>query len=359
MKRLLAVLIPTLLLLGPALAGAQPASAQPALATIRFGWCSRTLNSAVAPFAVAQKLGWFAQAGFKLEVIPMNGSIECTRNVATKEVPYAVASIEPVAMIRSQGGKVVNFYTAYQGNIYGLAVPEGSPIQTVADMRGKKIGVTSMASGGVLIARALVANAGMDPDKDVRIVVAGEGAQTAALLRSNQVDVLSLFDTVYALTMNAGAKLRFLDNSEIARFPSNGFIALEETLATRRAEAVGLARGYAMGTIFTMTNPEAAVRMLYEVYPQTRPTGKDEATAIADDIRTIEARTKNWKLEAGGVTRWGESSEKNYDDYIDFLVKWGVVKQKVAARTLVTNALLDEIDTFDPAAIVAQAKAYK
>ena len=338
---------------------AVPAWAQK-VETIRFGWCSRSLNSAVAPFAVAEKLGWYRQAGFHIEPVPMNGSIDCTKNVATGEVRYAVASIEPLAILRPQGVKVINFYTAYQGNVYGLAVPEDSPIQTVADLRGKRIGVTSMASGGVIVARALVANAGMNPDRDVRIVVAGEGAQTASLLRTKEVDALSQFDTTYALAINAGAKLRFLDaNKTIAKFPSNGIIALEETLKTRRAEAVALARGYAMATIFTIANPEAAVRMLYEVYPQTKPTGKDEATAIREDVATIQARAPNWRLEAGGVSRWGESSLANYDDYIDFLVKWGVIKQRVPASELVTNDLLDEIDRFDPAAITAQAKAYK
>ena len=326
--------------------------------SVRLGWCSRTLNSAIAPFAVATKMGWFG--AMKVDPIPMNGSIDCTKNVATREVPYAIASIEPVAILRPQGVKIINYYTAYQGNIYGIAVPEDSPVRTIADLRGKRIGVTSMASGGVIVARALVANAGMNPDRDVRIVVAGEGAQTAALLRSKEVDALSQFDTTYALAMNAGAKLRFLDeNKTVAKFPSNGLIALEETLATRRAEAVALARGYAMGTIFTIANPEAAVKIMYEVYPQVKPTGKDEATALADDVRTILARAPNWALAAGGVTRWGESSEANYDAYIDFLVKWGVVKEKVAASQLVTNALLDDIDTFDQGDIEAKARAWK
>ncbi len=332
------------------------AGAAQAQQVVRVGWCARTLSSAAAPFAVAQKMGWF---GFTVQPVPMPGSTDCVKNVATREVPYSLPSIEPLAIIRPQGVKALNYYTAYQGNIYGLAVPEGSPIQTVLDLRGKRVGVTSMASGGVIVVRALVAAAGMDPDKDVRIVVAGEGAQTAALLRSGQVDALSQFDTQYALTIAAGAKLRMLENNEVARFPSNGLVALEETLGSRRAEAVALARGYAMGTVFTMANPEAAIRILYEVYPQTKPTGKDEATAIADDVKTIEARAKNWRLEAGGVTRWGENSVANYDAYIDFLVKQGVVKQKVPAAELVTNALIDDINRFDAAAIEAQARSYK
>ena len=44
----------------------------------------------------------------------------------------------------------------------------------------------------------------------------------------------------------------------------------------------GLARAYAKGTIFTIANPEAAVRIVYEVFPQTKPTGKDEATAVRE-----------------------------------------------------------------------------
>jgi hypothetical protein len=45
----------------------------------------------------------------------------------------------------------------------------------------------------VVVARAQVAAAGLDPDRDVNIVVAGEGAQPAALIRNRQIDALSQF----------------------------------------------------------------------------------------------------------------------------------------------------------------------
>jgi NitT/TauT family transport system substrate-binding protein len=341
------------------LALAVPADVTQAETTVRVGWCARTVSSAAAPYAVATKMGWFAQAGLRVELVPLPGSTDCVKNVATREVPYAVPSIEPLAIIRPQGVKARNFYTAYQGNIYSIAVPDDSPIKTFADLRGKRIGVISMSSGGLIIARAVVAGHGMDPDRDVSIVVAGEGAQTAALVRSKQVDALSQFDTQYAMVENAGIKLRLLDTSEIARFPSNGFIALEETLQTRRAEAVALAQGYAKGSIFTINNPQAAVRMLYEVFPQTRPTGKDEATAIGDDTRVIAARAKSWRLESGGATKWGENIAANYAAYVEFLTKWGVLKEKVDPNDLITNDLIDDINKFDPAEIMNLARSHK
>ena len=339
-------------------AGVAPAQAQ---TNVRVGWCAKTVTSAAAPYAIATKMGWFAKGGIKVELVPLPGSTDCVKSVATKDVDYSVPSIEPLAIIRPQGVKALNFYTAYQGNIYGIMVPADSPVKRFTDLKGKNIGVTSMASAGVIIARAIAKMEGMNPDTDIKIVVAGEAAQTAALLRSGQVAALSQFDTQYALTENAGVKLRPLaeDNKAISHFPANGFVALEDTLKNKREQSVALARGYAMGTVFALANPEAAIRILWEVYPFTKATGKDEATALRDDLTTLKARAVNWLPGAGGVKKWGENSFDNYNRYVDFLVANGVLKQKIDARELVTNDLIDDINKFDAADIEKQAKAYK
>jgi NitT/TauT family transport system substrate-binding protein len=333
-----------------------PAAAE---TTVRVGWCARTVSAATAPFAIANKMGWYAKAGIKVELVPLPGSADCVKYVGTREVPYSIPSVEPLGVFRPEGIKAKVFYTAYQGNIYGIAVPQASPIKTLKDLKGKRIGVTSMASAGVVVARAIAAANGFDPMTDINIVVAGEGGQTAALVRTKQVDALSQFDTQYALVENAGEKLRLLDTKDIDRFPSNGLIALEETLAKNRAEAVALAQGYAKGTVFAIANPEAAIRILYEAFPQTRPTGKDEATAIRDDVKVLEARAANWKLDKAGVSRWGENSVANYQAYLDFLLKWGVLKQPVKADDVVTNDLIDDINKFDPGEVAEEAKAWK
>ncbi len=342
------------------LAVAGPAAPVVAQTTrVSVGWCSRTISGAATPFAIATKMGWFRAEGIEVELVPLPGSGDCVKNLATREVMAALPSVEPLAVGRPQGIKAKVFYTAYQGNIYGIAVPTDSPVQKFTDLKGKNIGVIAMGSAGVLIARALAATNGMNPDKDINIVVAGEGAQTAALLRSKQIEALSQYDTQYALVDNAGVKLRMLDTKDIDRYPSNGFMALEETIKNKRREMVALAKGYAMGTVFAIANPEAAVRILYEVYPATKPTGKDEATAIRDDVKVLQARIANWRLEKAGVKRWGENSEANYAAYVDFMLKWGIIKERIDFRDLITNELIDDIGKFDPAKVAAEAKGYK
>ena len=329
------------------------------ISKVQIGYCAKTVTSSAAPYAVATKMGWFREEGIEATLVPLASSADCVKNVATKEIPFAVADMSALAVAHIQGLKAKTYYTAYQGNIFGIAVPADSPIHKISDLKGKIIGLIAMGGPGLLLAKALVASAGLNPERDITFVVAGEAAQTAAMVKRKQVDALSQFDTQYALVENAGVKLRMLDTKEIDRYPSNGFLALEETLRSRGKDAIGLARAYAKGTIFTINNPEAAISIFYKVYPAQKPIGKDEATALRDEMNILEARIPKWKLERGGVKRWGESVEANYAAYIDFLFKWGVIKQKVDVKDLVTNEFIDEINKFDPNQIAATARAYK
>jgi NitT/TauT family transport system substrate-binding protein len=338
---------------------ASSSTGRAAESVVKVGFCARTITSAAAPFAIAMKKGWYAPAGIKVQLVPVAGSTDCVKLVATGDLPYSLPSIEPLPAAIQQGVKARIFYTAYQGNIYGIAVPKDSAVRSIKDLKGKKIGVASMGSAGVPVARGLLAMNGLDPEKDAQIVVVGEAAQAAALLRGEQVAALSLYDTQYALVDSAGVAVRLLDSGPVARFPSNGFLALQDTLQKDRAQAVALVKGYAMGTVFAMANPEAAVKILYEVYPQTKPSGKSDEQALRDDVKTLLARAEHWKLEAGGVKRWGESSVKDFDAYQDFLLKWKVIGAKVPASEMVTNELIDQVNQFDPARVAADAKAYK
>jgi NitT/TauT family transport system substrate-binding protein len=352
-----AIAVVGLALLAFAGVDARPAHAETA---VRAGWCTKAVTSATSPWAIAIKLGWIEQAGLKLAVIPTAGSADCIKLVAIGDYLLALSGIEALATMHEQGIKLKVFYTAYRNYIFGVRVPVDSPIKTVADLKGKKVGVNSMGSNGVVVTRAMAANAGLDPQKDVHIVVAGEGAQAAAQIKNGQVDAYSAFDTAYVLVENAGVPLRDLPNPDAARFPSAGIYALEESIAKKREALVALGKAYAKGQIFAMANPEAAVRILWDVFPQTKPTGTDEATALTNEIKVLDARAKAWRLDADnmGIKRWGESVTANYQAYYDWLLQQRVIGQKLNAEDVLTNELIDDINAFDAGEVQAMAKAY-
>jgi NitT/TauT family transport system substrate-binding protein len=342
------------------LGGGLTATAAEAQTTVRVCWPARTLTTANAPWAIATKLGWYEKLGVKIEVVPLAGGGDCARALATGQTMFSLQSAEPIAILRAQGAKLKTFYTAYQRSIYGIAVPTGSPIKAITDIKDKKVGVISMSSAGAIIVRSLAKEHGFDPDKDITVVVAGEAAQTAALLRNGSVDALSQFDTQYALVENAGIKLRRLVHPSIDNFPGHGFVALEETLTKNRKEAIAIAKGYAMGTLFALHNPEGAVRLLWENWPQTKSTSKDETTALALDVATLNARAESaWRLEPVGAKKWGEHLIANHEAYYDWLVANGAHKKKASTAEMLDSSLIDEINDFDATAVIKAAKEWR
>ena len=202
---------------------------------LRVGFCSRVISSAAAPFAVATKMGWYKEDGVEVELAALAGSADCVKTTATKEIPFSLPSVEPLAAARPAGRSKRKFFIPRTRGISMVSRCRLKvPSRRSPTSKGRPSASSIMGSGGVPVAKALISTAGMNPDTDVNIVVAGEGAQTAAMLRSKQVDALSQFDTQYAMVENAGVKLRLLDTKEIDRYPSNGFLALEETLSARK-----------------------------------------------------------------------------------------------------------------------------
>src|SRR5205823_13855501 len=63
---------------------------------VKVGFCARTITSAAAPFAIAMKRGWYAKAGMKVQLVPVPGSTDCVKLVATGDLPWSLPSIEPI-----------------------------------------------------------------------------------------------------------------------------------------------------------------------------------------------------------------------------------------------------------------------
>ena len=73
----------------------------------------------------------------------------------------------------------------------------------------------------------------------------------------------------------------------------------------------------------------------------------------------LQARIPNWRLDKAGVSRWGQSSEANYAEYLAFLLKWGVISMKIKVEDVITNDLIDDINRFDADKLARDAKVFR
>jgi NitT/TauT family transport system substrate-binding protein len=157
----------------------RPARAQD---RVRIGTAVLGDYSVAAPIAVATDRGFFKQEGLDVEYAPFTGGADLVKAVSAGEVLLAVSGGTDILVFRERGARIKMLATHVESNHFTLNVsPE---IQTVADLKGKAIGVTAPDSTTWIFARMIARRQGWDPDRDVRIVsLGGLDDQVAALTR--------------------------------------------------------------------------------------------------------------------------------------------------------------------------------
>ncbi len=102
----------------------------------------------LALFIVPKYLGYYEQEGLDVELLFAGGANEAAIQLATGNAEIADSSPAQAVIGMEEGSAapmdIRYFYNAGYRNIWSVSVPEDSPIKTIADLRGKKIGVTAL-----------------------------------------------------------------------------------------------------------------------------------------------------------------------------------------------------------------------
>jgi NitT/TauT family transport system substrate-binding protein len=232
---------------------------------------------------------------------------------------------------------------------YVTVVPEDSPIKTVADFKGKSVGVLSLAAGTVPTVKAMARQAGIDP-ASVQFIAVGADAAALVALKSGRVDALSFFIGSVAGLENLGMKFRSFspEVSSGVFATSNAFLTKNRDLAVR-----GL-QGIALSTRFAQLNPAAAARNYYAMFQQ--PIG-DRDKALRDDVHAIEKTLTIFKQPNDGRL-WGELTEADWKKLIVFAgPEFGMTAEDTRYADFFNGSLIADVNKVDMTLAEAAAKS--
>jgi len=145
---------------------------------------------------------------------------------------------------------------------YVVAKPE---IKSAADLRGKTIGISSFGSDTDLSMKIYAASGKLDPEKDMKRIVAGSTAIRLQGLKAGSIDATTLSPpfNIYAEQMG----LRVLAYvGDFLEFPQRGLTVSDATLKNKRDLIKRLLRGTLRGLQFTLTNRAETVRFIAKDY---------------------------------------------------------------------------------------------
>jgi NitT/TauT family transport system substrate-binding protein len=304
-------------------------------------------------------LGYWKAEGLDVEVTSVEGSASGMQQIGSRNIDVVSLGPEEIIIGREKGVPITGFFVQARTTIFRIVVPADSPIKTLTDLRGKTIGVPALASGSVPFAKALVASVGMNPEKDIQLLAVGVGAPGALALQQKKVDALSLWDTLQASMENRGIALRRLDVPMVQEMIGQTLATSDLYLSDHPEALVGFARGIAKAILFGVTNPEAAVRIHWKTYPQTRPQTGDDAQLLKEAIHVFNARFDLQRVDNRADKRYGIATPAQWQTLLQIYKDQKIVRGTVPAADLYADRLIERINTFDREAVIRQAREYK
>jgi NitT/TauT family transport system substrate-binding protein len=284
------------------------------LATMQAAWAEQIVvsNYGIAangmPYAIAMEKGFFQREGVDVSgVISSNGGGTTVRNLLGGDLAFGEVDLAGTVAAIQQGAdlKIVSDNVLTVGEFVWAVKPE-SPIKTLQDFKGKKIGYTNPRSTSQALDVLLLGTAGMAPADAELTKVGGFGEQVVAL-NLGAIDVATLADPVWSKNSD---KLRTIVRAADALPPLCNVVGVTTGKAAAAkpdfVRAVIRARRAAVN--FMYSNPEEAAAIVAKIY-QLEPAIAREAIRNLTASRTPRPYWGEGRFDLAGMNRMLEAQK--------------------------------------------------
>jgi NitT/TauT family transport system substrate-binding protein len=157
------------------------------------------------PLTIAEQRGYFKAEGLDVTIVDFAGGARALQALVGGSADVVSGAFEHTVNMQAKGQRLRAFVLQGRAPQIVLGVnPRTMPgYKSIADLKGKKIGVTAPGSSTNVMVNFILAKAGLKPS-DVSIIGVGAAQGAAAAMRAGQIDALSNLDPVITLLQRSG-----------------------------------------------------------------------------------------------------------------------------------------------------------
>jgi len=289
------------------------------------------------PVFMAQEKGFYVEEGLDVVLNYSKGSSDAARQLAAGNVDWGIFSSAATMQTVQRGFPLKSIMQIYYPDTFDIVVPADSDVQTMADMKGKTIGLSDLAGGEVPMTRASIVETGLKEGADVKLVVAGEGDPTT--IRSfteGRIQAYSGAKRDLLLIPAQGIATRSITPAAIAKFPGDALSVRLETFEKDPELLAKFVRATIKGWAWGMANSDAAFELLKTKYA---------AASLGDNPVAPEfwELVKTYYTAPASVTQHGTFLPEAWAFYMDYLQLGEGEQQALAGPIDLTTVLTDDI----------------
>ena len=229
-------------------------------------------------FPLAQNFGFLKQEGIEAEIVLIRGNAALAA-ITGGDVDYTVGI--PQGVRGALAGLPLKIVACFEpsSTLLILASPK---VKSLADLKGRTVAVGAVGGAPTRIARLLLQQARINPDRDINFLSAGAAQARVALMKQGLADgamVPPPFDV-------EGQKLGYsvlARTHELLSFPQSGLTVHVNRLRDKRGEIERMIKAGIRANVFLRSNRDATVNFLSR-WQRSTP---DLARATYDSIRLV------------------------------------------------------------------------
>jgi len=189
-----------------------------------------TTSMSMLPVFLAQDKGFFREEGIEPQLVYVGGRLQVPA-LAAGEVDYS-ASAETVLRAAAQGLPLkVVIYMNSRMAVSLVAAPE---VKTIAGLKDRSIGVTSIGGSLDYAAREILAKNGLNPERDARFVGLAQSEQMLAL-SSGSIQAAMLTPPFDSMMEKKGFR-RLVFVGDVLDYPQGGLATTDKKIQENPAQ---------------------------------------------------------------------------------------------------------------------------
>ena len=157
------------------------------------------------PLTISEQLGYFKAEGLEVDISDFAGGARALQAVVGGSADVCSGAFEHTINLQSKNQMFQAF--VLQGRApqiaFGVSTKNLPGYRSIADLRGKKIGVSAPGSSTNMMANLVLSRGGLKPG-DVSFIGVGTAAGALTALRSGQIDAMSNTDPVMTMLEQKG-----------------------------------------------------------------------------------------------------------------------------------------------------------
>ncbi|QNB08582.1 ABC transporter substrate-binding protein [Herbaspirillum frisingense] len=257
------------------------------------------------PPKLAESLGYFKEAGLDVELQSQPAGVDAENELLAGAVQAVVGYYDHSIDLQSKGKEVTSItqLLLVPGGMEMVRADLADSVRSMADLKGKTLGVTGLGSSSSFLAQYLASRAGLKSG-DYSMLPVGAGNTLIAAMKQKRVDVAWTTEPTTSILLSTGAAKVLVDMSSVdgtraalgGLYPASSVYVHRSWMNSHKAESQKLATAFVKTLKYIQTHSaeEIADKMPKDYY------GGNKAIYVQALKASLPMYSPDGKMPAGG-----------------------------------------------------------